>query len=138
MTERKRSSPSLWKKLKSAIKKLTGDDKKGAIDMNMQNPDDILSDEGKEVLSTEEQEWVAAFQERIEQKRKSMIESVCRNIEKKALTSFERIELFKQEAPDELKLWWSNLASHPESWEMLRKWLSEDDNSVQQVQNQRM
>ncbi|OAG30321.1 hypothetical protein NEIG_00484 [Nematocida sp. ERTm5] len=131
MAETRKSTFSVWKKIKTVIKSFT----KGKKKIKPVDTDSIHTHTDEEIMNEqEEQSWVAASPYTGEYGRKSLISSFLNNVELNAETDTERIAMFVKEATGEVQEWWCQLTVKPSRWDDLKNWITEDMDSVEGIQ----
>lgn len=131
MTERRRATPSIWKKMKTAIKSFVGIRSKKPLDAHTD------TESSPEMSELEENKWVSACRYVPGSSRRIVMVSLFDRIEGTSASDLERIDLFKQQAPKEMQEWWIRLTLKPQTWGDLKEWLTEDIDSVEDTQPNR-
>ncbi|KAI5133061.1 hypothetical protein NEAUS06_0512 [Nematocida ausubeli] len=134
MTETKKSTHSMWKKIKTAIKKFTVG-KKALKATEAPKNDDISDDEAK--ITELEETWVSAAPYSGQYDRKSHIIAFLSKIEARTEIDSERIDIFAQEAKGEISQWWGQLTVKPQKWKDLRSWVIEDMDGIEGIKRLR-
>ncbi|KAI5192061.1 hypothetical protein NEMIN01_1809 [Nematocida minor] len=135
MTEGKKSTQSVWKRIKTTLGMFTGaKQKKAPAKEKDSSSDNELEEEAEYTDRPKEDEWISASKQIPSSDRKMAMYSLFDRIEERFLSDSERIELFKKDATSEMLEWWAQLTVKPIKWEDLKSWLIEDIDSVEVIQ----